>query len=1151
MAIVTQTKKTTTPNCLAPSRDGGTFTCQWEIKSSNHNAGQWFQVRVNRIANNGSETWSDWSAINKDNNNITYMSKNGDAKIGKTTTKTVTFTLANAYSQFQFRVQGCREDEYHQIQKPSGNPHDQHYYVKSDGKWKITADTSVHKNKAYYKKINYTTSDYGVSPIYTFVKPEISVVGHELTSATSATFAWDTDISDTKAFYRTEYQTCLVEGWNSADGSGLPQWGSATRTNVFNPSGAYAIPETALDSTRSFTRWFRVHALGSKNNWGDESNWHYNYHTYAPPSKAVISSAQLIPNGSSFNVPVIWSTNNTFANPVDNQGVRVQYRVDTPSTSIVDGGSYISVVPSCPSSDSWTAHQSFNPESDNSNNTTITISDDLTDKAVFVRVQTVHDYDSNHTNSEPIFATGCPTPLTAPTISNVTAKSSKVYRVTITKNTAVQHAFTLIKYRTELHNEPVILGVIPYNGTYADVVIPDLEEGDSKPTFGVQAAIGTYSPKQATSQDKPTYYAFNDSTIYPMTSGISWDGGGVPIPPKITVVKKNSSTIQVSWTTPWEDATQVELSWANHEDAWESTDEPSTYLVGNTHAENWNISGLSIDTWYVRARLVKTVGESTFYGTYSDMSDPIALASAPETPSLFLNKTIAIPGDTITCSWAYLNPSDGSNQASAQLYEGTTELASTQTASSIQFVIPSTWEANSVHNLRIKVTSGYGISSDYSPTVPLRIAKAIDNIVVTTSLRNVDVIIDSTYSPVTSPSGNPHSKSYYEYDEETSSYILSEDTAVVSTKTYYSRSNITRSDLSLTKLPLTVSARGAGSDGKTTYIVERAIDYRVESPDETQIISHAGETIAIASIIGEQSVDIGDDINALYGTFNENALYKLYVIAEDRYGQTAESDPIYFYVHWEHTAQIPSALIEVDSDNLITYITPQMPASGYLEGDVCDIYRLSAEKPELIYRDALFGADIRYVDPYPTLGRFGGHRIVYRTKNGDHIAYVDGRATKAWTTYTAEDDDDIQDFFAIVIDFDGYQLRLPYNVTVSNSWTKDFVETKYLGGEVTGDWNPAVSKDVSLTTVIPIEVEPSKIELLNRLAMYSGACHVRTPDGASFAANVEVKDDREEKLVSRLSKVSLTIKRIQSDDFDGMTEAQWDILQPKLDVEYE
>ena len=101
------------------------------------------------------------------------------------------------------------------------------------------------------------------------------------------------------------------------------------------------------------------------------------------------------------------------------------------------------------------------------------------------------------------------------------------------------------------------------------------------------------------------------------------------------------------------------------------------------------------------------------------------------------------------------------------------------------------------------------------------------------------------------------------------------------------------------------------------------------------------------------------------------------------------------------------------------------------------------------------------------------------------------------------------------------------------------------------DMSYAVSKSVSLSTVIPVEVEPSKIELLNRLATYSGACHVRTPDGASYAANVEVKDDREEKWVPRLSKVSLTITRIISTDFDGMTEEQWLTMQPSQEIEYE
>ena len=212
--------------------------------------------------------------------------------------------------------------------------------------------------------------------------------------------------------------------------------------------------------------------------------------------------------------------------------------------------------------------------------------------------------------------------------------------------------------------------------------------------------------------------------------------------------------------------------------------------------------------------------------------------------------------------------------------------------------------------------------------------------------------------------------------------------------------------------------------------------------------------------------------------------------------------------------------------------------NDYELGDVIDIYRLSADPPELIYSGAIMtNPPTKYVDPYPTFGEFGGHRIVYRTVNGD---YITEENEIAFTDYTADENSEYkQDLFGVVIDFNGEQLILPYNVSLSNSWKKDYTMTKYLGGSIQGDWNPAVERSTSANLVIPVEYEPENIEGSRRLAVFPGICHVRTPDGSSFAANIDVKDDREEKWTTRLSKISLDISRCDPEGYDGMTYTEW------------
>lgn len=356
-----------------------------------------------------------------------------------------------------------------------------------------------------------------------------------------------------------------------------------------------------------------------------------------------------------------------------------------------------------------------------------------------------------------------------------------------------------------------------------------------------------------------------------------------------------------------------------------------------------------------------------------------------------------------------------------------------------------------------------------------------------------------------------------------------------------------RRDLSLIEYPLTAKAEGAGEGGQTMYVVQRAEDYPIDRPDETEFEGFENETVAFVTTEGERSVDIyqtdliGNDASSdnykskPKAYMDDGALYKLIAISTDSFGQSAESEPVIFRVHWEHQAIKPTAEVEVDQEHHITMIKPIQPTEGYEDGDTCDIYRLSADKPELIYADASFGTT--YVDPYPTLGDFGGHRIVYKTYNGD---YIDANNEFAWEDYTAEDDPQYRhNLFGLVIDFNGSQLILPYDVSVSNSWSKDFIETKYLGGSVRGDWNPAVSRSGSLSSNIPVQFDAANIELLRRLAVYPGACHIRTPDGSSFTANVDVKEDRDDKMINKLAKASLDITKIDPEGYDAVTLEDW------------
>ena len=323
----------------------------------------------------------------------------------------------------------------------------------------------------------------------------------------------------------------------------------------------------------------------------------------------------------------------------------------------------------------------------------------------------------------------------------------------------------------------------------------------------------------------------------------------------------------------------------------------------------------------------------------------------------------------------------------------------------------------------------------------------------------------------------------------------------------------------LGEMPMTVTVTGAGG-GTTTIVVRRAESYHIDRPDGKEFDGYEHETIVSASYTGEEQATF--DVDDCVGSFDDGAQYELIATVKDSYGQV-DSITIDFTVEWEHQAKKPSG--EVVIDGLIAKITPIAP-QGAIASDKCDVYRLSADMPELILKNAEFGT--LYVDPYPAIG--GGYRFVTRTKNGDYIT-EDNEI--AWL--------DVESGFShdkSIIDFDGETVELNYNVDIGNTWEKDFKATRYLGGSVKGDWNLGVSRTQSLGTSKLTEFDAEDITALRRLAEHAGQCHVRTTDGSSFTADLQVAEDRshDNKAVANFS---ITGTRIDPQELDGLTYEKW------------
>lgn len=1061
------------PTGLTISRSGGWYSASWKCGDKNYNGGQQFQYNING--------WG-WASLS-----IGTGTRSKGFSIGFNSYYPNTGTLLYYVS---VRVRG----------------------KKKGGKW--SAWTS-----ATYTNYAPNTPSLDVS------------VDEQQTN--KSTFSWSltTDPADAQPFWDTLWQSILVKESDVTNGDWLAwnysavgwDWGIGSETG-----SVVETEDTTLLADASYTRWFRIGSRGANG----ASAWTYAKHVYARPFQAKIEYAEIAETSSEgLTGYARWTADQTPSHPIDR--TTVQYLITVPNANLA-----------CPSGAQWT-DINVSADTDNTDAVRFSIDDRLgKDECLFVRVNTVHD--TNITYSEPKLASvgslKDPTDLSY----QVDNTNHTLTSVSVDNNSDVPDSFIAIVYKAGSKPEDeIVVGIIPHGASQplvTPVQCPDWSQ-ETEFSIGAYAAVGSYEANSV-----------GYTVIAKMRSEATiWVGGAVPVAPEnVNVVQSAiTGTATVTWDWTWNKATYAQLSWTDHEDAWESTDEPEVYTITKPRATKWNISGLDLGKkWYIAVRLVSgnPEDENAIYSPWSDMRD-IILSSVPNVPSLNLSAKVITEGEEITASWDYIS-NDGTGQISADIcevvqtplgnqygtyylsedtsvldpdddellngktyytksgyvytkvsdvdendnpvengwYEYQETVAHTETQTEVVIDTGALgWTQGEVHSLAVRVTSASNRTTNWSSPMSLVIAEALDCSISATSLVEDEEIINNE--------GNV----------------------------------IVRHFNSLKAMPLTVELSGVNNNITATLAIERTADYYMDRPDETRFDGYEGEIVYLTKQNTNDSIIINQE--DLIGLIDDGAPYRVFVTFKDVYGQSM-SDSVDFEVHWEHQAIIPEASVEIDEENLIVKLTPIAP-TGTLTGDTCDIYRLSADRPELIVKDAVFGT--QYVDPYPAIGEFGGHRFVFKTVNGD---YITANNDIAWTD-TGLEEGDILESERAIIDFDGNQLLLYYNVDVGHQWDKDFQQTKYLGGSIQGDWNAGVSRSGSISATMITLTDAEQIRMMRELAVYAGVCHVRTTDGSSYTADVQVSEDRDHDDYGKLASFSLTITRVDAETLDGLTYAQW------------
>ena len=530
---------------------------------------------------------------------------------------------------------------------------------------------------------------------------------------------------------------------------------------------------------------------------------------------------------------------------------------------------------------------------------------------------------------------------------------------------------------------------------------------------------------------------------------------------EVTATPVSNDTVKLDSVTPndatslravfgWaaDDSNGTEVSWSEHGDAWESTEEPSTYMfrdyrkdaasqvTGKAYSGSLIIRGLTEGTpYYVRARRFLDTGDRV---EYSDVYCSAAAAQYPATPavdpgkvSLFCDAYVK-RGEGISCSWSYESEAD---QKSWNLYR----IAGTK-----------------------KVLVASGNDQMGSAVIPSsKIPANADSVTLMVSLTSGGEWAESEQEVV-------------KIADPPTLTAVTDGLLLAQPMRFYCACDSAGCDL-IAKVK---------SHGTTTG-----------TPDG-ELVQAEGDVIwsdriSPAWALGTDGLYYSVVVLPEGLPFVDGTDYALECTAVDR--ETAfqsETSTYELSVQWIHTCRPPDPAtdVTVDVGARSVRISPVAP-ENWAEGDVYDVYRVTNDSVDLIVEGQAYGLDA--VDKYAPYSRNLGlmYRIANRTKDG----------AVEWM-------DVVYDMPVGTLRFDwgdGQFVELPYNIGLQDSYEKNYESHQHMDGSVSGHWNPGYQKTGTYSTDIIKIRDAETVRTVREMATYPGPVFVRTQEGGAFEANVK------------------------------------------------
>ena len=523
-----------------------------------------------------------------------------------------------------------------------------------------------------------------------------------------------------------------------------------------------------------------------------------------------------------------------------------------------------------------------------------------------------------------------------------------------------------------------------------------------------------------------------------------------------------------------DDSTGTELSWADAEDAWKSTDPPDTFefdwndgsytdtsVTPNvTYPKSATITIKRLEPGqnvFVRARRFLDLNGERTWGVYSNAKTQLPSSEVIGEPeSVFLSIPGFVPrGSSALASWTL-------GSTAEQTY----------------------WALMTSSGKVIAdgdgTTNSYPVTSERLETfatdnaVTLYLAVSTGGELIVSDTKKVIIVEPPTLAltPLSTLTAQPLQ------------FSITSNTAA--------------------RVIASITAQGIGGQG-AAGIFEQFNGDTVWSANMQPLWTESEGTYSVTIALGENA------------QFYDGAGYTLSVQAiDDSTGLKSEVVTSDFTVEWAH-----QAVAAVDSvvtprnyyDNngihrMVADVTLTAP-TGAAQTDVYDVYRYTADGASLI--GSGYPAGVTVTDEYAPFGKDMDlyYRIVTRTADGDEefadIPYAqDGRVLR--------------------FDWPYGTLELPYNIDISDSYAKQSTIRTHMDGVSNAYWNAGVRRSARYSSQI-IRIDNQKdVAAARQLARYAGGVFVRTPDGSAFEADVQVNDMSTTGVIQMFS---LTIEEIE------------------------